>query len=133
MSSLFLSDVLAGWSLSKGEEQTSEVRGGKYAARVQEGYEKDGSPKYRYFKTQDEYDDYLKGAGKKKKSKESKDVRGSKHTDEAGGQERLGKKTAKEQEESRKKQGELFTASKKKKKNVETTTKSLRLYIEVKA
>ncbi len=50
---------------------TGEQRGGDYIARVQIGYEKDNSPKYRYFKTQKEYDSYL--AGKKGKTKGSKD------------------------------------------------------------
>jgi hypothetical protein len=125
MSALYLSNMLSGWpDLSKGAEQTSEVRGGKYAARVQEGYEKDGSPKYRYFKSQEEYDDYLKGkGGKKPKKKESKKKK--------GGDKELDEKRKAEQKES-KKQRSLFTESAKKKtKNVETTKKSLRLYIEV--
>lgn len=47
-----------------------EQRGGKYVARVQDGYEKDGSPKYRYFKTEEEYETYLKGKGRSKAAKQ---------------------------------------------------------------
>lgn len=39
--------------------KSGELRGGSYVARVQVGNESDGSPKYRYFKTQEEYDHYL--------------------------------------------------------------------------
>lgn len=46
-----------------------EQRGGKYVARVQIGYEKDGSPKYRYFKTEEEYEAYLQSRGKSKAAK----------------------------------------------------------------
>ncbi|NJL53705.1 hypothetical protein HC928_00270 [bacterium] len=46
-----------------------EQRGGKYTARVQIGYEKDGSPKYRYFQTEEEYETYLQGKGRSKESK----------------------------------------------------------------
>lgn len=47
-----------------------EQRGGQYVARVQIGYEKDGSPKYRYFKSEEEYETYLEGKGKSKAGKE---------------------------------------------------------------
>lgn len=128
-----LSGSLTGWpaTLSKGgDSQTSEIRGGKYAARIQTGYEKDGSPKYRYFKTQEEYEQYLKGSGKGKKKK-GKDVRGSKHDDESGGEERLESKRKDERKEGKKKQQSLMTAAAKKTKNVETTKKSLPLYLKV--
>lgn len=46
-----------------------EQRGGQYVARVQIGYEKDGSPKYRYFKTEEEYETYLEGRGKSESAK----------------------------------------------------------------
>lgn len=46
-----------------------EQRGGHYVARTQIGYEKDGSPKYRYFKTEEEYETYLKGKGKSPEAK----------------------------------------------------------------
>lgn len=122
MSDLYLSHILVGWpDLSKGKTQTSEVRGGKYAARVQEGYEKDGSPKYRYFKTQEEYDSYMKGSGKKEKKKKKKK--------DDGGQTSLDEKRKEERKESKEQQRSLLTEFKKKKKEVETTKKSLRLYI----
>lgn len=127
MSDLYLSGLLVGWpaDLIKGEAQTSEVRGGKYAARVQEGYEKDGSPKYRYFKTQEEYEEYMRGkGGGKKKTKKKKD-------EEKDGEKRLESKRDKERKESAKKQRSLFTEAKRKKKEVETTKKSLTLYLEV--
>lgn len=44
-------------------------RGGKYVARVQVGYEKDGSPKYRYFKTNEEYETYMSARGESKEAK----------------------------------------------------------------
>lgn len=121
MSMLYLSKQLSGWSdLTKAASQTSEVRGGDYAARVQEGYEKDGSPKYRYFKTQEEYEKYLQGKGKGKKKKKKKD---SDNT--------LAEKREEERKDSKKKQSKIFAENKKKKKEVETTKKSLSLYLRV--
>jgi hypothetical protein len=46
-----------------------EQRGGAYVARVQVGYEKDGSPKYRYFKSNEDYETYLKGKGRSPEAK----------------------------------------------------------------
>lgn len=121
---LLLPKTLTGWEpVNKSEKQTSEIRGGKYAARIQIGYEKDGSPKYRYFKTQEEYEKYLQGRGGKKKKKKDKDKRKDGDT--------LEEKREKEQKESKEKQQKLMTASAKKKKEVETTKKSLCLYLEV--
>ena len=109
--------------LCKGAQQTSEVRGGKYVARVKIGVEKDGSPMYRYFKTQEEYDSYLQGKGSKKKGPE-KDKQG----------EALASKVAKEHKESKKKMKENLlvggSSKAKKKHKVEETKKSL-LYIKV--
>jgi len=73
---LYLTKALTGWDLVKAD-QTAQLRGGKYAARIQTGYEKDGSPQYRYFKTIEEYESYLKNSGKvpgkeKGKSKDKK-------------------------------------------------------------
>ena len=58
-----------------GGGQVGASRGGNYVARVQMGYEKDNSPRYRYFKTLSEYKDYLKRlkARRKKDSKEKDD------------------------------------------------------------
>lgn len=50
---------------SKGEQ-----RGGQYVARAQVGYEKDGSAKYRYFKTEEEYQKFLGGRNKSEGGKE---------------------------------------------------------------
>jgi hypothetical protein len=55
---LYLNDDGLGFVI-KSKEQTGEQQGGKYSARVQTGIEKDGSPQYRYFKTQAEYEEYL--------------------------------------------------------------------------
>ena len=119
---LLLSESLTGWAgLYKSESQTSEVRGGKYAARVQIGIEKDGSPKYRYFKTQEEYESYMKGSGKANKKKQTAEKTGK----------TLKEKQEKERKDSKKKQESLMTAQAKKKKEVETTEKSLSLYLEV--
>ena len=53
---------------------TGEERDGQYAARSQIGYEKDGSPMYRYFKTMEEYKTYLKNKdGGDKDTKPKKD------------------------------------------------------------
>lgn len=61
-------------------------RGGAYVARSQVGYETDGSPKYRYFKTQEEYQSFLASRGK------------------AGGGKKLESKVEKEHKESTEKQ-----------------------------
>ena len=53
--------------IEKAKEQTGEQQGGKHVARVQTGYEKDGSPAYRYFKTSKEYRDFLLKQSKKKR------------------------------------------------------------------
>jgi len=45
--------------LSKSKEQTGEHAGGTYVARVVTGTEKDGSPQYRYFRSQADYNKYL--------------------------------------------------------------------------
>ena len=80
----------------KSKEQTGEQQGGKYAARVQTGIEKDGSPQYRYFSTQAEYEEYL--------SKQRKAKTGT--GDSKGGKkdikQRLQSKLKQEQEKSHK-------------------------------
>lgn len=48
---------------------TGEQRGGAYHARAQTGYEKDGSPKYRYFKTEEEYETYLENKNRSESSR----------------------------------------------------------------
>jgi len=107
----FLPGDLLGWDeLSKGQTQTSEIRGGKYAARVQTGYEKDGSPKYRYFKTMEEYESYM-GSKKKKDSKAKAKAKakggGDKKGDESGPKK-------KETAAKKKKERAIFTGGKKK-------------------
>lgn len=62
--------------LAKSKEQTGDRQGGKHAARVQTGFEKDGSPQYRYFDTMAEYQSYL--ADEKKGGKDGKDGKGGK-------------------------------------------------------
>jgi hypothetical protein len=59
-----------------GARQLGVSRGGNYVARVQIGYEKDNSPRYRYFKTLDEYKEYLAKV-RDKKSKEKGDKKQS--------------------------------------------------------
>jgi FKBP-type peptidyl-prolyl cis-trans isomerase len=98
---------------------------------VQEGLEKDGSPKYRYFKTQGEYEDYMSGKkGKDAKSRKKDKAEVSGKAEESGST-RLDKMREKEQKESNRKKRALFSENKKKKQEVETTKKGLRLYIEV--
>lgn len=48
-------------ALSRGE-----MRGGEYAARIQEGFTKTGRPRYVYFKTLEQRDNYLKNKQKGK-------------------------------------------------------------------
>lgn len=55
------------------ESLTGEQRGGKYVARVQTGYEKDGSPKYRYFESIENYRRYLENKNRKKREKEDEE------------------------------------------------------------
>jgi len=88
--------------LRKSKEQTGEHQGGTYVARVQTGTEKDGSPQYRYFRSQADYNEYLsrtrdakqKGAGK---------TQGGKKGNKPSGKERLKAKLKEEQESSSKK------------------------------
>lgn len=91
-----------------------EQRGGKYVARVQVGYEKDGSPKYRYFKTEEDYENYVKGRGQSKEAK------------------KLERKVKREHEESTSKETGTIVhqpASKEPSSLLFTTRKSLSLYV----
>lgn len=102
----------AGEDLIKGDDQTFEQRGGQHVARVQTGYEKDGSPRYKYFKTQDEYRKYMETKGGKGKNKaDSKKLK--KKTDKE-------RKSSKEKQE--KKHGDKVSLFVKDKKN-QTTSK----------
>ena len=95
--------------LTKSKEQTGEHSGGTYVARVVTGTEKDGSPQYRYFRKQSEYNDYLSqqreskkegkdmGQGKKSGKKGSKGDKGPSHD------EKLRSKLKQEQESSSRK------------------------------
>ena len=68
------SEALEKGGQGSGTKQLGVSRGGNYVARVQVGYEKDNSPRYRYFKTIDEYKEYLaKVRDKKSKEKGDKD------------------------------------------------------------
>ena len=110
-------------SLCKGNPAAvGEQVGGQYAHRIQTGYEKDNSPKYRYFKTEAEYKTYLEAEAKKK-----------------GGKKKAGKKDLKEKLSSEHKKvkdketgkkfserGKLFVKKDKKK-----ISKSIGLYIGV--
>jgi len=96
-----------------------EQRGGKYVARVQIGYEKDGSPKYRYFESEEEYEKYLQGRGRSKAAKE------------------LERKVKREHEESKDKHtGSIVHQPASRKlgllsKDKEKVAKSLRLYVRI--
>lgn len=50
----------AGRLSSSGKASAGDQRGGTYIARVQYGYDENNQPKYRYFRSQDEYKAYLK-------------------------------------------------------------------------
>lgn len=92
--------------LSKSKEQTGEHAGGTYVARVVTGTEKDGSPQYRYFRSQADYNKYLSeqrdakkqgkdmGQGKKSGKKGAKNDKGPSHD------EKLRSKLKQEQESS---------------------------------
>lgn len=58
------------------KQQTGEQRGGKYVARVQIGYEKDGSPRYKYFGSQEAFrqwqEKHTRPSKSKKREKDSK-------------------------------------------------------------
>lgn len=99
-----------GGGKSQSNEQ-GETRGGKYAARLQTGYEKDGSPRYKYFQSFDDRDQYLASRGKSKESEGGK---------------KLKDKLSDEKDKSKDKQGQtpgknesanLFVSSTKKDKN----------------
>lgn len=101
--------------VSSPQEKRGEQRGGTYVARAQVGYESDGSPKYRYFKTSDEYQAFLQSRGKSKGGKD------------------LETKVKKEHAESTEKQGQgdakkpsLLSRDKDK-----PVTKSLRLFVRI--
>ena len=98
------------------ESKAGEQRGGKYYHRIQTGYSKDNSPSYRYFKTQDEWESYIKKQSKSRKPN-------SENKDKVS----LEDKVKKEQKNTDKKKtsSSLFISNKKKK-----VAKSL--FIEVK-
>lgn len=50
-----------------------EMRGGSYRARVQIGYEDDGSPRYKYFDSIEERDRWVENKSRDKQSKELAD------------------------------------------------------------
>lgn len=56
--------------VNKNSTDRGSQKGGKYVARVQIGIEKDGSPMYRYFRSEEEYETYLKNQGKSKSAKD---------------------------------------------------------------
>lgn len=74
MERLYLREEL----LIKSKAQTGEHSGGTYVARVVTGTEKDGSPQYRYFRKQSEYNEYLSRTRDAKKTGRSKTGGGKK-------------------------------------------------------
>lgn len=50
-----------------------EYRSGTYRFREQDGYDEDGSPKYRYFKTEEEHEAFLERRGENKNAQRLKD------------------------------------------------------------
>jgi hypothetical protein len=125
--------------LRKSAEQTGEHQGGSYVARVQTGTEKDGSPQYRYFRSQADYNDYLSRA-RDAKQKGAGKTQGGKKGNKPSGKERLKSKLKEEQESSSKKtrsnQSNKVTSkdkdSGKKKRSLlsgDKTAKSMRIYL----
>lgn len=56
-------------------------RGGQYVAREQIGFETDGSPKYRYFKTEEEHEAFIKHRGEAKGAQGLKAKVSKEHTE----------------------------------------------------
>tara|TARA_R100001244_G_scaffold53662_1_gene46574 strand:- start:15170 stop:15568 length:399 start_codon:yes stop_codon:yes gene_type:complete len=73
------------------QKTRGEMRGGSFVARVVTGTDKDGSPQYRYFKTNEEYKSYLDSKGSGKKESEAGKKKG----------EALSGKTSKESKKTR--------------------------------
>ena len=90
MMSLYLSKAAVPGS--KGD--TGDIKGGKFVARTQTGYTKEGKTQYRYFNTQEEYQAFLEQ--KKKSGKEKKDKGPSRLDDKQKKEQKSGKKKAKE-------------------------------------
>lgn len=123
--------------LRKAAEDTGrgEAREGSYAARVVTGYEKDGSPQYRYFKTTEDYKAYLDNKTKPSGNKQ----RGRKEDDKTGGKKLKEKieseqgRTRRKMQASKQKKNNLFVQKKNKKDNEKNNKrkveKSLRLYV----
>lgn len=127
-------DLFKGDSSDGGGDPTGEQRGGSYVARVQTGYEKDGSPQYRYFKNSEEYRKYLESKGKSKDK--NKDKKKDRKESEGKGKERhLKSKLKEEHEESRKKQEDtqgkvnLFVKDKANREAKKKVKKSIDLFI----
>lgn len=72
---LYLDPRIDGGTLCKTAAQTGESRGGSYVKRVQTGIEKDGSPKYKYFQSIEDYKKYIedKGDSIEREAKRKKD------------------------------------------------------------
>lgn len=88
------------------------MRGGKYFARVQNGTDADGSPKYRYFESKEAYDAFLHGKERGESAK------------------KLDTKVKEEHKESTEKQQKKPSLLSKDKD--ETAEKSLRLVVRIK-
>lgn len=123
--------------LRKSKEQTGEHQGGTYVARVQTGTEKDGSPQYRYFRSQADYNEYLSRA-RDAKQKGAGKTQGGKKGNKPSGKERLKAKLKEEQESSSQKtrsnQANKVTSKDddKKKRSLlsgDKTAKSMRIYL----
>lgn len=52
-------DVLKKSESASPQPKRGEMKGGKYAARAEIGQNKDGSPRYKYFATREEYKEFL--------------------------------------------------------------------------
>ena len=101
------------------KSQAGEQRGGNYFHRIQVGYTKQNTPKYRYFHTKEEWEGYTNKKGETQKHR-------TKKTGEESA-EKLKEKTTKEHEESSEKQAHSSLFLKDKDKKVQ---KSLYITIE---
>ena len=136
----YLTDKLLAFAKAQ-DSGRGEQRGGKYAARIQIGVEDDGSPKYRYFDSPEEYQAYLKGS--KKADVSNSKVQDSKRLKDRTKREQVHSKlkqevnTTRARGRARAKRSDLLggktkedeTSKEEKKEREEQAEKSLRLYL----
>lgn len=109
--------------LQKAKENAGDLRGGSYVARVKTGVEKDGSPQYRYFRTQEEYNTYLSGGQEKREADAKKKKDSDSLKEKVKDEHKESKERSKESSEAGKHR--LLQAEKANKKKKDDVEKSL--------